>query len=166
MEGLKECGNMRFHKPAFATVKLYSMPTHSPRASGCVRAATRATLKRQLAALCLTMLLGACSGISVSSLWPFGSDSLQGREPGPPPNAVAYRCDGNRSFYLRMLESGAAWVILPDREFRLDRNAGTPGRFGNGVAVLDLKDDAATLSEGAGQNFTGCRVPKPEAAKG
>ena len=118
--------------------------------------------RRGNALLCLSILVGGCSGFNPASLWPFGSDGSQGREPGPPPNATAYRCDGNRAFYLRMLENGAAWVILPEREFRLDKTAGAEGRFGNGVAVLDIKGETAVLNDGPGQAYTGCRVPKAE----
>ena len=122
-------------------------------------------LLRQVPALCLTLLAGGCGGFNPASLWPFGSGP-QGRDPGPPPNATAYRCDDNRSFYLRMLEGGAAWVILPEREFRLDKSAGAPGRFGNGVAVLEVNGDMATLNDGPGQAYTSCRMPKAEAVKG
>lgn len=115
--------------------------------------------------ICLTILASGCGGFNPGSLWPFG-DGVQGREPGPPRNATAYRCDGNRAFYLRMLDSGAAWVILPEREFRLDKTAGAAGRFGNGVATLEVNGELATLNDGPGQAYTGCRMPKAEAAKG
>ena len=117
----------------------------------------------QVPTLCLTILIGGCGGFNPASLWPFG-DGVQGREPGPPPNALAYRCDANRSFYLRMLDGGAAWVILPEREFRLDKAAGAAGRYGNGVATLEVNGDIATLNDGPGQAFTACRGPKAEPA--
>lgn len=115
------------------------------------------------------MLLAGCGSIS---LWPFGSSGPQGRDPGPPPNSTTYQCEGKRSFYLRILEGGAAWVILPEREFRLDKvsgaaegpAAGAAGRYGNGVAVLEIKGDEATLTDGPGQAYNGCRVPKADPA--
>ncbi|MBL8384155.1 MAG: hypothetical protein JNM90_13830 [Burkholderiales bacterium] len=103
----------------------------------------------------MLLALGGCSG---ARLWPFGAE--EGR-PAVPENAVRYACDGNRGFYLRMLAGGDAWVILPEREFRLDRVGGATGRrFTNGVAVLDLGPDAASpasLTDGPAAAFGGCK---------
>ena len=169
----------RFRTHCLPTVKLYSMLStcfRHPGLKGAIAApATNAARTapqhlrraarslRHVPVICLTILAGGCGGFNPSSLWPFG-EGLQGREPGPPPNALAYRCDGNRSFYLRMLDGGAAWVILPEREFRLDKVAGAAGRFGNGVATLEVNGDIATLNAGPGQAYTACRVPKAEPA--
>lgn len=128
---------------------------HPPLASFCSVPAPA----RRSGLLLAALFLGGCGGVNIS-LWPFGGDGPQGRERGPPPNATAYSCDGNRSFHLRLLDGGAAWVILPEREFRLDKTAGTEGRYGNGVAVLEIKPEEATLSDGPGQAYAGCRVSK------
>lgn len=138
-----------------ATPDVLAAPRHLPRAGRAWR---------HWPLICLTILAGGCGGFNPASLWPFGA-GVQGREPGPPPNATAYRCDGNRWFYLRMLDNGAAWVILPEREFRLDKTVGATGRFGNGVATLDINGEVATLNDGPGQSYTACRVPGKEAAK-
>lgn len=121
----------------------------------CPRFASGRHAARQAAALLLPILLAGCSGFSV---WPF-ADGPQGRKPAPPPNATAYRCDGGKQFYVRMLEGGAAWVILPEREFRLDKTAGADGRYSNGAAHLEIKAQEASLSDGPGQMYSGCRVP-------
>ena len=115
--------------------------------------------------LCVPVLLAGCGGFS---LWPFGSDGPQGRKPGPPPNVTTYVCDGKRALHVRMLEGGAAWVILPEREFRLDKAAGAAaeGRFSNGTAVLELKGDEASLTDPPGPAYSACRVPKPAAGAG
>lgn len=58
---------------------------------------------------------------------------------------------------MRYLDNGAAWVILPEREFRLNKTAsGT--RYSNGSFTLDLKDDGATLSDGAAVTHAGCKA--------
>ena len=138
-----DCGNMRPRDtPLFLPVNL---PMY--------RCFLRAAL------LCVPVLLAGCGGFS---LWPFGTDGQQGREPGPPPNAITYACDAKRTFYVRMLEGGAAWVILPEREFRLDKAAGAAaeGRFTNGNAVLEIKGEEASLTDAPGPAYSGCRVPK------
>lgn len=117
--------------------------------------------------LLVVSVLAGCSSVSlpsVSSLWPFG-DGVQGREPGPPANATGYRCEGNRGFYLRTLPSGSVWVILAEREFRLDKQ-GEAGRFSNGVAVLETTGGDASLTDGPGQSYTGCKVEGAVRAKG
>ena len=125
----------------------------------------RSSIAALPALLCVPVLLAGCGGFS---LWPFGSDGPQGRAPGPPPNATTYVCDAKRSFYVRMLEGGAAWVILPEREFRLDKAAGTAGaadaagvggRFTNGAAVLEIKGTEASLTDAPGPAYSGCKVP-------
>lgn len=117
------------------------------------------------AVLLSVLFLAGCSSVSMpsmSGLWPFG-DGLQGREPAPPANATPYRCDGNRGFFVRTLPSGSVWVILPEREFRLDKAVGdgaAAGRYSNGIAVLEIKGDEALLNDGPGQAYIGCREPK------
>lgn len=112
--------------------------------------------KRLLLPACAALGLAGCGGVK---LWPFGTE--EGRVVVPQ-NATQYRCDANRGFYLRFLATGEAWVILPAREFRLDRVASVPGRrFSNGSAVLDLgaqPNAEATLNDGPSITFSGCKA--------
>lgn len=103
------------------------------------------------AALCAAVLVTA--GCSTPSWMPFRSE--EGRVVVPE-NAVQYQCEGNRRFYLRTLGEGAVWLILPDREVRLDRRGG--GRtFGNGVSTLTLEGDGAEFNDGPGGAYSGCK---------
>lgn len=115
----------------------------------------------------LTVFLAGCGGggISAGSLWPFGGGGEERSR--VPPNSVAYQCEGGKRFYLRYLDNGAAaWVILPEREFRLEKVAGAGGnRFGSGRAVLEVTDSVATLSDGPTLTYTGCRIPPAEPPK-
>ena len=79
-----------------------------------------------------------------------------------PANATEYRCDAGRSFFLRRADGGAsAWIILPEREFRLDKAQGAGERYTNRVATLELKGDEATLVDGD-LKFDGCKVAPPQ----
>lgn len=100
------------------------------------------------------VLLAGCGNFSVPNLWPFGAPS-EGR-PYVVPNATKYECAGRKEFHLRMLGSGAAWVIYPDREVRLDKQAGG-SRFSNGIAVLELTADEARLRDGPAIDYAGCK---------
>lgn len=112
-------------------------------------------LSRVLFAVVSVLALAGCGS---TRLWPFGE--VEGR-PVVPDNAVLYRCNADKRFFLRMLANGDAWVILPEREFRLARVAAAPGRrFSNGPAVLELADGAAgetSLNDGPAIAMAGCR---------
>lgn len=113
-----------------------------------------------------SVLAAGCGGMSVGSLWPFGGDGTTELS-RVPPNSVAYQCQGGKRFYLRYLDNGAAaWVILPEREFRLEKLPGEPaGRFGSGRSVLVVGEGEVSLSDGQALNFTGCRIPSAEPPK-
>ena len=115
----------------------------------------------RMAALALagsTLLLGACSSVSVD-LWPFGGGKEQDLS-RTPPGATAYTCEGGKRLFVRYLDNGAAaWVILPEREFRLNKvtpDAGT--RYSNGSATLDIKGNEATLFDGPKTTHDGCKA--------
>jgi membrane-bound inhibitor of C-type lysozyme len=109
--------------------------------------------------LTLGMLLAGCSSIN---LWPFG-DTKTPERPRGPVNATEYRCEGGKSFYVRQLDGGAAtWVILPDRQIRLDKQASSAGmRYSNGIATLQIDGDTATLNDGPAVSFANCKLPPP-----
>ena len=55
---------------------------------------------------------------------------------------------GGKRFYVRDLENGAAaWLILPDRQVRLDKMTGAGTRYSNGIAVLEINGNEATLND-------------------
>ena len=105
-----------------------------------------------------TLVLSACGSMSMN-LWPFGG----GKEQDPsrtPAGATAYQCEGGKRLFVRYLDNGAAaWVILPDREFRLNKaSAAAATRYSNGSATLDIRDGGATLSDGTVVTHGGCKV--------
>jgi len=107
------------------------------------------------AALVGLLLLSGCGSVN---LWPFGSEGAQERS-RVPANAVEFQCDGGKRFYLRYLEGGAsAWVIFPEREFRLDKVEASAGtRYSNGSATLEVSGSEAVLADGPTVSFTGCK---------
>lgn len=112
----------------------------------------------------LSMLLAGCGGMSVSSLWPFDGDAQELSR--TPVNAITYHCDGGKRFYVRYVDNGAyAWVILPEREFRLNKSDSAAGaRYTNGKTTLDRNGDEVKLSDGPTANYTDCRIPVPVTA--
>ncbi|MDP1908551.1 MAG: MliC family protein [Hyphomicrobium sp.] len=110
--------------------------------------------------------MGACGSLpSLPSIWPFGEDKSADR-PRIPPGATEYTCDNGRRLYVRFVDNGkSAWVILPEREFRLTPVISASGaRYSNGVATLDTRGDEATLADGATVTHANCKTGAKPAA--
>lgn len=113
---------------------------------------------------CLGLLAG-CGDINVKKYIPFTGDATPERSRAPV-NATEYQCNAGKRFYVRTLEGGAAvWLILPEREVRLNKlGAGADLRYSNGIAVLEISGNTATLTDGAAAAFTGCKTGGSEPA--
>jgi hypothetical protein len=101
------------------------------------------------------LLLPAVAGCSTfSDLWRGGPRELSRARP----DVLELHCAGGRTLALRMEPaSRAAWIILPDREFRLDAVAGDPARYSNGRTTLLDKGGEMSLEEGGVASVSGCR---------
>lgn len=107
------------------------------------------------APVCLSLLLSGCGGVSLN---PFAKDNTQGQSVTPP-NATEYQCNSNKHFYVRYLDNGnTAWLIYPDREVSLTNAPSSGTRYSNGVAVLDINNGEATLTDGPAISFSGCKA--------
>jgi hypothetical protein len=92
----------------------------------------------------LSVLLSGCGSVSVPNLWPFG-DSETTEKSRKPANATEYRCADAKVFYVRNLDAGAVWLIAPDREIRLSKQA--EGQYGAGRVQLEISGGDATLTD-------------------
>lgn len=120
------------------------------------------TLKCMTGLACLALLAG-CGDINVKKYIPFTGDGPQERS-RTPANATEYQCNGGKRFYVRTLDGGAAvWLILPEREVRLNK-LGADMRYSNGIAVLEISGNTATLTDGAASSFAGCKTGGEPAA--
>lgn len=109
----------------------------------------------QAVILGLTLLLPACGSMSLSN--PFASKAKASL--GVPENATAYVCEGNKRFYVRMLNNGNdAWLIYPDHEVNLSKSSDNNNRFTSGVITLLLNGDATTLNDGEKIAYTSCKA--------
>ena len=121
------------------------------------------TLRIAVQAALIALSLAA-AGCGSTNLIPFMGDKQVERS-RVPANSVTYQCAGGKRFYLRYLDNGAAaWVILPEREFRLDRVLNETTRFGNGKALLSVGEETS-LADGPTINYAGCRIPSAEPPK-
>ena len=118
-----------------------------------------------IAGLLVCALLSACStvkdltNVDLSSMkvWPFGS-SADAPRVYQPANSVPYMCEGNKKFFVRMLDKGAsAWLILPDREVSLAQS-GTSKVYTNGISKLDLSSEDVTLDVNETTRYVACKA--------
>lgn len=118
---------------------------------------TKSVNKSLLIPVSLLVLLSGCGSVSVWN--PFASDKPQSQS-GAPSNAIEYQCDAGKKFYVRLMDNGnTAWLIYPDREFGLNKAAGGPGaRYTNGIAVLNINGNEASLNDGPAIAYTGCKA--------
>ncbi len=102
-----------------------------------------------------TLLGSACGNVN---LWPLRGGAEQDLT-RPPAGATAYQCEGGKRLFVRYLDNGAAaWVILPERQFRLNQaQAGSGRSYGNGEARLEVNGDAAVLFDGSTATYAGCK---------
>ena len=109
-----------------------------------------------LALACAALVLSACSSMNLDVL-SIGGAKEQDTSRGPA-GATAYQCDAGKRLFVRYLDNGAAaWVILPEREFRLNK-AASGSSYSNGSDTLELKDGMAALSDGAGVTYANCKA--------
>jgi membrane-bound inhibitor of C-type lysozyme len=107
-----------------------------------------------------TMLVGGCS--SIDKYNPFTENKPSQEISRTPANSTEYLCEGNKRFYVRLLDKGnGAWLIYPDREVNLDKVGGSGSRYSNGIAVLEINGEEANLSDGPKVDYKGCKAVKP-----
>jgi len=111
---------------------------------------------KTLTVLGVAAALAGCSG----GWMPWSSSS--GEAPRTPPGAKAYACQSGKRLLVRIEpDAKSAWVIYPDREFRLDRIGSASGeQFSNGISTLAVMGEEATLQEGGVTQFTGCKLER------
>lgn len=103
--------------------------------------------------LAVAALLPSCSSVRLN---PFGSDSAE--QSRIPANATEYICDGNKRFYVRMLNNGSdAWLIYPDHEVNLPKASDGSNRFTSGAITLLINGAETTLNDGEKIAYTACK---------
>jgi hypothetical protein len=107
------------------------------------------------AALLGAALLAGCGGMKLPDLNPFGSGAREVDR--TPENATEYRCANDARFYVRRLDKDAVWLILPDRQVRLEKS-GTG--YASGRLTLQIEGNAAKVQDPP-LTYSDCRVSAP-----
>ena len=105
------------------------------------------------------VMLAGCSG---GGWVPWSRSSAEAAGPYTPPGATGYACEGGKRLLVRVeADAKSAWVIYPDREFRLNRAASASGeQFSNARTILTIKDGEAVLEEGGAVQFAKCKLER------
>jgi membrane-bound inhibitor of C-type lysozyme len=121
--------------------------------------------KLTIAGMACAALLAGCGELNIKQYLPFGGDAVQERS-RTPTNATEYQCAASKRIYVRNLEGGAAvWLILPERELRLDRiGADNSARYGKGNITLDLSGNSAVIKDGNAIPYLDCKTGVSEPA--
>ena len=109
-----------------------------------------------IGAMLAAVLVSFTSGCgTVERLWSGGATEQKRVRTG----VTEFKCDANKKLLVRFDAAGkTAWVIFPEREFRLDLVTDAPGaRYSNGRATLATQGDEASLEEAAAVTFANCK---------
>ena len=111
------------------------------------------TFAKLLISAAMLTLVSACSTIKIPN--PFSSDAKA--LGNAPVNATGYLCEGNKRFYVRMLNNGNdAWLIYPDHEVNLNKTS--DGRYTSGVITLIINATEASLDDGEKIAYKACKA--------
>lgn len=105
----------------------------------------------------LSTLLFGCKSFEMPSMFEKGTKEIPryGKE------AIHYQCDNYQSFGLKLSENGEeAWVMLPDHEVGLTRDANDKQLYHYGTMDLRLNDDQTTLDDSDHLHLKACKAPE------
>ena len=103
----------------------------------------------------LSAVLFGCKSFELPSMFEKGTKEIPryGKE------AIHYQCENYQSFGLKLSESGEeAWVMLPDHEVGLMRDANDKQHYHYGTMDLRLNGEQTTLDDSDHLHFKGCKT--------
>ena len=118
------------------------------------------SLNKKIVYVFLVILLSSCSSLSIdkekiSNIFSWESDTS---EDFSPKNSIQFECAENKVFYLRYLEEkNAVWIILDDREFRLEKILDQDNKFSNNMSNLEINPENTILNTSAKISYEQCK---------
>ena len=93
-------------------------------------------------------LLNACSSINLDKDKITKIFSLDdANQTLSPENSIQFTCDQNQIFFLRYLEDkNAVWIILDNREFRLEKDLVDDNKYSNGKTVVEISQGNVSIT--------------------
>ena len=112
-------------------------------------------MKRCTVILAAVLIALAAGCGSVERLWGGGPAEQKRVRAG----VTEFSCDSNKKLQVLFDAAGkTAWVIFPEREFRLDAVPGGSGAaYSNGRTTLTATAEGTRLEEGSSVTFANCK---------
>lgn len=108
--------------------------------------------------VCALGVLAGCKTYEMPSLFEKGSKE----QPRYGKSAIHYQCENMQSFGLiRPENEESVWVMLPDHEVGLTRDATDKQLYHYGTMDLRLNGDQTTLDDGEFLHLKGCKAMTP-----
>ena len=106
--------------------------------------------KAQSFFILLSLLISSCTSIKLDKENIVDIFSLDDENQSlSPENSIQFTCDQNKKFFLRYLENkNAVWIILDNREFRLEKDLVDDNKYSNSKTTLNnLQDNVSIISD-------------------
>ena len=59
-----------------------------------------------------------------------------------PEDSIEYNCDKKKTFFLSYLNEGkSVWIVLPDREFKLDQIDESQNIYSNDITTIEMSSE-------------------------
>lgn len=110
--------------------------------------------KKILLGTLLALTLASCKSVQLPTLFNKGPKEL----PRYGKDAIHYQCANAQSFGLRMSDTNEeAWLMLPDHEVSLNRDANDKSLYHYGTVDLRLNGDSTTLDDADHLHLRECK---------
>ena len=80
-----------------------------------------------------------------------------------PEDSIEYNCDKKKTFFLSYLNEGkSVWVVLPDREFKLDQIDESQNIYSNDITTIEMSSEIIQVINNNEILYDQCVIKKSE----
>ena len=80
-----------------------------------------------------------------------------------PEDSIEYNCDKKKTFFLSYLNEGkSVWIVLPDREFKLDQIDESLNIYSNDITTIEMSSEIIQVINNNEILYDQCVIKKSE----
>ena len=80
-----------------------------------------------------------------------------------PEDSIEYNCDKKKTFFLSYLNEGkSVWIVLPDREFKLDQIDESQNIYSNDITTIEMSSEIIQVRNNNEILYDQCVIKKSE----
>mgnify|MGYP006079744663 FL=1 len=80
-----------------------------------------------------------------------------------PEDSIEYNCDKKKTFFLSYLNEGkSVWIVLPDREFKLDQIDESQNIYSNDITTIEMSSEIIQVINNNEILYDQCVIKKSE----